>query len=66
MGINVVGGMIVVGLEGFVKVYYCKFNIKFEDFVFGDDYGMMWEVLICWFFWLFKEYVCVVFKMGLE
>ena len=44
-GSNAVGGMIVAGPEGFVKNQYRKFNIKDEDLVPGDDYGMMREVL---------------------
>ena len=44
MGTNAVGGMIVAGPEGFVKNQYRKFNIKNEELVPGDDYGMMREV----------------------
>ena len=44
-GANAVGGMIVAGPEGFMKNQYRKFNIKDEDIVPGDDYGMMREVL---------------------
>jgi len=44
-GANAVGGMIVAGPEGFMKNQYRKFNIKDEDLVPGDDYGMMREVL---------------------
>jgi excinuclease ABC subunit C len=44
-GTNAVGGMIVAGPEGFAKAHYRKFNIKSEDLVPGDDYGMMREVL---------------------
>jgi excinuclease ABC subunit C len=45
MGTNAVGGMIVAGPEGFVKGAYRKFNIRSEQLVPGDDYGMMREVL---------------------
>lgn len=44
-GTNAVGGMIVAGPEGFMKNEYRKFNIKGEDTVPGDDFGMMREVL---------------------
>ncbi|PCI04486.1 MAG: excinuclease ABC subunit C [Hyphomicrobiales bacterium] len=56
MGTNAVGGMIVAGAEGFVKNQYRKFNIKSEDLVPGDDYGMMREVLTRRFSRLVKEY----------
>lgn len=42
-GTNMVGGMVVAGLEGFRKGAYRKFNIKVADA--GDDYGMMREVM---------------------
>lgn len=44
-GTNAVGGMIVAGPEGFMKNAYRKFNIKGDDLVPGDDFGMMKEVL---------------------
>ncbi|HEY1546114.1 MAG TPA: excinuclease ABC subunit UvrC, partial [Xanthobacteraceae bacterium] len=44
-GTNAVGGMIVAGPEGFRKNQYRKFNIRSDDLVPGDDYGMMREVL---------------------
>jgi len=56
MGTNAVGGMIVAGLEGFTKGQYRKFNIKSEDLVPGDDYGMMREVLTRRFSRLLKEH----------
>jgi excinuclease ABC subunit C len=56
MGTNAVGGMIVAGLEGFAKGQYRKFNIKSEDLVPGDDYGMMREVLTRRFARLLKEH----------
>ncbi len=43
-GTNMVGGMIVAGLEGFRKGAYRKFNIKEADK--ADDYGMMREVML--------------------
>ncbi len=55
MGTNAVGGMIVAGMEGFAKGQYRKFNIKSEDIVPGDDYGMMREVLTRRFSRLLKE-----------
>ncbi|QDG76489.1 excinuclease ABC subunit UvrC [Labrenzia sp. PHM005] len=56
MGTNAVGGMIVAGAEGFAKAQYRKFNIKSEDLVPGDDYGMMREVLSRRFSRLLKEH----------
>ncbi len=56
MGTNAVGGMIVAGREGFAKGQYRKFNIKSEDLVPGDDYGMMREVLTRRFSRLLKEH----------
>ncbi|MGB1236429.1 MAG: excinuclease ABC subunit UvrC, partial [Planktomarina sp.] len=54
-GTNAVGGMIVAGAEGFLKSQYRKFNIKGEDLVPGDDFGMMKEVLQRRFKRLLKE-----------
>jgi excinuclease ABC subunit C len=56
MGTNAVGGMIVAGAEGFAKGQYRKFNIRSEDLVPGDDYGMMREVLTRRFSRLLKEH----------
>ncbi|MBD8891416.1 excinuclease ABC subunit UvrC [Roseibium litorale] len=56
MGTNAVGGMIVAGPEGFAKAHYRKFNIKSEDLVPGDDYGMMREVLTRRFSRLMREH----------
>lgn len=56
MGTNAVGGMVVAGVEGFAKGQYRKFNIKSEDLVPGDDYGMMREVLNRRFSRLLKEH----------
>ena len=56
MGTNAVGAMIVAGQEGFVKNQYRKFNIKSEDLVPGDDYGMMREVMQRRFARLVKEH----------
>lgn len=55
-GTNAVGGMIVAGPEGFAKGQYRKFNIKSEDLIPGDDYGMMREVLQRRFARLQKEH----------
>ena len=54
-GTNAVGGMIVAGPEGFMKNQYRKFNIKGEDIIPGDDFGMMKEVLTRRFKRLLKE-----------
>nr|WP_306268350.1 excinuclease ABC subunit UvrC [Pararhizobium sp. IMCC3301] len=55
MGTNAVGGMIVAGVDGFLKNQYRKFNIKSEDITPGDDYGMMREVLMRRFSRLLRE-----------
>ncbi|MBE9636511.1 excinuclease ABC subunit UvrC [Salipiger mangrovisoli] len=55
MGTNAVGGMIVAGPEGFMKNHYRKYNIRGEDLVPGDDFGMMKEVLTRRFTRLLKE-----------
>lgn len=55
-GTNAVGGMIVSGPDGFAKNHYRKFNIKSEDLVPGDDYGMMREVMQRRFSRLVKEH----------
>ncbi|MDF1729153.1 MAG: excinuclease ABC subunit UvrC [Sulfitobacter sp.] len=44
-GTNAVGGMIVAGPDGLMKNQYRKFNIRGEELVPGDDFGMMKEVL---------------------
>ncbi|PYG30459.1 excinuclease ABC subunit UvrC [Pelagimonas varians] len=54
-GTNAVGGMIVAGPDGFMKNQYRKYNIKGEDLVPGDDFGMMKEVLSRRFTRLQKE-----------
>ncbi|EDZ48183.1 excinuclease ABC, C subunit [Rhodobacterales bacterium Y4I] len=54
-GTNAVGGMIVMGPEGFLKNAYRKFNIRGDDLVPGDDFGMMKEVLHRRFSRLLKE-----------
>ena len=54
-GTNAVGAMIVSGPEGFAKNQYRKFNIKSEDLVPGDDYGMMREVMSRRFSRLIRE-----------
>ncbi|MFW8635443.1 excinuclease ABC subunit UvrC [Cribrihabitans pelagius] len=54
-GTNAVGGMIVAGPEGLMKNAYRKFNIRGEDLVPGDDFGMMKEVLNRRFSRLLKE-----------
>ncbi|MFZ3583202.1 excinuclease ABC subunit UvrC [Loktanella sp. DJP18] len=50
-----VGAMVVVGPDGFEKNQYRKFNIRGEDLVPGDDFGMMKEVLTRRFQRLLKE-----------
>lgn len=54
-GAHAVGGMIVAGPEGFIKNQYRKFNIKSDDVVPGDDFGMMKEVLTRRFKRLLKD-----------
>ena len=55
MGQNAVGGMVVAGSAGFMKMHYRTFNIKGEDLTPGDDFGMMREVLRRRFTRLAKE-----------
>ena len=54
-GTNAVGGMIVAGPDGFMRNQYRKFNIRGENLVPGDDFGMMKEVLERRFKRLLKE-----------
>jgi excinuclease ABC subunit C len=54
-GAHAVGAMICAGPEGFEKSRYRKFNIKSEEIVAGDDFGMMREVLMRRFTRLQKE-----------
>jgi len=42
-GTNMVGAMVVAGVEGFRKAAYRKFNIRIAEK--ADDYGMMREVM---------------------
>lgn len=44
-GTNAVGAMIVATPDGFDKKAYRRFNIGWDIFTPGDDYGMMREVL---------------------
>ncbi|MWD26789.1 excinuclease ABC subunit UvrC [Aquicoccus sp. SCR17] len=44
-GTNAVGAMIVAGPDGYMKNQYRKYNIRGDDLVPGDDFGMMKEVL---------------------
>ena len=55
-GAHAVGGMIVAGPNGFMKAQYRKFNIKAEETVAGDDFGMMKEMLTRRFSRLLKEH----------
>jgi excinuclease ABC subunit C len=55
MGTNAVGAMVVAGPAGFMKTHYRTFNMKSEDLVPGDDYGMMREMLRRRFARLSKE-----------
>ena len=55
-GEQAVGAMIVAGPDGFAKNQYRKFNIKNDETVSGDDYGMMREVLTRRFARLLKEH----------
>ncbi|MCL3881938.1 excinuclease ABC subunit UvrC [Marivita sp. GX14005] len=54
-GTNAVGAMIVAGPDGFIKNQYRKFNIRGDDLVPGDDFGMMKEVLTRRFKRLLKD-----------
>ncbi|MDB5592366.1 excinuclease ABC subunit UvrC [Enterovirga sp.] len=55
MGTNAVGAMVVAGPAGFMKTHYRTFNMRSEDLVPGDDYGMMREMLRRRFARLLKE-----------
>ena len=55
-GAHAVGGMVVAGPDGFIKAQYRKFNIKAEETVAGDDFGMMKEMLNRRFSRLLKEH----------
>jgi excinuclease ABC subunit C len=55
-GAHAVGGMVVAGPDGFMKAQYRKFNIKSEETVAGDDFGMMKEMLTRRFSRLLKEH----------
>jgi excinuclease ABC subunit C len=54
-GTNAVGAMIVAGPDGLMKNQYRKFNIRGDELVPGDDFGMMKEVLTRRFKRLKKE-----------
>ncbi len=54
-GTNPVGAMVVAGPDGLMKSQYRKFNMKSEDLVGGDDFGMMREMLTRRFSRLLKE-----------
>ena len=54
-GTNAVGGMIVAGVDGYLKSQYRKFNIKSDAGANSDDFGMMKEVLTRRFERLIKE-----------
>jgi excinuclease ABC subunit C len=54
-GAFAVGAMIASGPDGYIKSGYRKFNIKYENTVAGDDFGMMKEVLERRFKALIKE-----------
>ncbi|HBS48951.1 MAG TPA: excinuclease ABC subunit C [Rhodobacteraceae bacterium] len=54
-GAHAVGAMIVAGPEGFAKNSYRKFNIRGDELIPGDDFGMMKEVLHRRFSRLVKE-----------
>ncbi len=43
-GTDSVGALITFSVEGFIKKFYRKFNIKNKDLNAGDDYGMLKEV----------------------
>jgi excinuclease ABC subunit C len=54
-GAFAVGAMIASGPDGYMKSSYRKYNIKYEDTIAGDDFGMMKEVLDRRFKSLIKE-----------
>jgi excinuclease ABC subunit C len=54
-GSDAVGGMIVAGVDGFLKSQYRKFNIRSAAGANSDDFGMMREVLNRRFERLLKE-----------
>jgi excinuclease ABC subunit C len=54
-GAHAVGAMIVSGPDGFLKNQYRKFNIRGDDLIPGDDFGMMKEVMTRRFTRLIKE-----------
>ena len=54
-GSDAVGGMIVAGVEGFIKSQYRKYNIKSAAGANSDDFGMMREVMTRRFERLLKE-----------
>lgn len=54
-GAFAVGAMIASGPDGYIKSGYRKFNIRYENTVAGDDFGMMKEVLERRFKALIKE-----------
>ena len=55
-GAHAVGGMVAAGPEGFMKAQYRKFNIKADETIAGDDFGMMKEMLTRRFSRLLKEH----------
>ena len=54
-GAHAVGAMVVAGPDGFEKNQYRKFNIRGDNLVPGDDFGMMKEVMTRRFQRLLKE-----------
>ncbi|WP_394180559.1 excinuclease ABC subunit UvrC [Yoonia maritima] len=54
-GAHAVGAMVVAGPDGFEKNQYRKFNIRGNNLVPGDDFGMMKEVMTRRFQRLLKE-----------
>ena len=54
-GSDAVGGMVVAGVEGFIKSQYRKYNIKSAAGANSDDFGMMREVMTRRFERLLKE-----------
>ena len=54
-GTNAIGAFIVSGPDGFQKRDYRTFNIKHEETIAGDDFGMMREVFARRFARLVKE-----------
>jgi len=45
-GTDFIGAMIVAGQDGFIKKEYRKYNVKYSSTKGGDDFAMMYEVMM--------------------